>query len=38
MAYWLLTHPNTAEQAHIKDFAAWLIDQAQQTQVKLDQA
>jgi DNA-binding transcriptional LysR family regulator len=38
MAYWLLTHPNTAEQAHIKDFAAWLIGQAQQTQVKLDQA
>jgi DNA-binding transcriptional LysR family regulator len=38
MAYWLLTHPNTAEQAHIKDFAAWLIGQAQQTQVTLDQA
>ena len=38
MAYWLLTHPNTAEQAHIKDFAAWLIYQAQQTQVTLDQA
>ena len=38
MAYWLLTHPNTAEQAHVKDFAAWLMDQAQQTQSKLDQA
>ncbi len=38
MAYWLLTHPDTAEQAHIKDFTAWLISQAQQTQVKLDQA
>ena len=38
MAYWLLTHPHAAEQAHIKDFAAWLMDQAQHTQSKLDQA
>jgi len=38
MAYWLLTHPNTAEHTHIKDFANWLVYQAEQTQVKLDQA
>jgi hypothetical protein len=38
MAYWLFTHPHATEQAHIKDCAAWLMDQAQQTQSKLDQA
>jgi len=33
-----LTHPNTAEHPHVKDFSNWLVYQAEQTQVKLDQA
>jgi LysR family glycine cleavage system transcriptional activator len=38
MAYWLLTQDQTADQPHVKDFAAWLMCQAQRTQTKLNMA